>query len=168
MKKQQSVEANKPIRCMKAMIDRKARDILAEQLRHLVSGQITNDEFNARLPGKTQDAGFRAIEEQAWFLYGDLSQHKLTGSRALSESGRHTICRLILFLHSDLEYEWSKHLCTGFVRLFAGVISLGWVPEHFDKQWQAQGEYDVYPFFRRSDYERANSHPRLLAGVRRV
>lgn len=31
------------------MIDRKARDILAENFRHLICGQISNDQFEDRL-----------------------------------------------------------------------------------------------------------------------
>jgi hypothetical protein len=150
------------------MVDRKARDTLAEQLRHLVSGLITNDQFNAALPVKTQDTGFWALEEQAWFLYSDLSQHKLTGSHALSTSDRRTISRFILFLHSDLEYEWSKHPCTGLVRLLLSILSFGQFPKHFDNKWKAQGDYDVYPFFRNGDYEKANANPKLLAGGKRV
>ena len=32
------------------MVDRKARDKFAELLRHLATGQITNDEFEDRAP----------------------------------------------------------------------------------------------------------------------
>jgi hypothetical protein len=150
------------------MIDREARNTLAEQLRHLVSGLITNDEFSDAVAVKTQDAGVRAVEEQAWFLYSDLSQHKLNGGHALSKSDRRTISRFILFLHSDLEYEWSKHPCTGFLRLLAWMVSFGQIPKHFDDKWKAQGDYDVYSFLRRGDHEKANANPKLLAGGSRV
>jgi len=146
------------------MIDRKARDILAEQLRHFVSGLITNDEFNDRLPVKTKDAGFWAVEEKAWGLYSDLKEHKLTGSHSVSRSNRRIISCFILFLYSDLEYEWSKHPCTGFLRMFAHLISRGRIPEYYDSKWKAQGDYDVYPFFRRSDFEEENRNPKLLSG----
>jgi len=146
------------------MIDREARNILAEQLRHFVSGLITNDEFNNRLPVKTQDTGFWAVEEEAWTLYSDWYQHRLTGSHSVATSDRHIICRLILFLYSDLEYEWKKHPCTGFFRMFAHIISSGRIPEHYDRKWKTQGDYDVYPFFRRSDFEQENRKPKLLSG----
>jgi hypothetical protein len=152
----------------KTMVDRRARDILAEQLRHLVSGQITNDEFNARLPIKTEDAGFRTIEEQAWLMYSDLYEHKIKVSHKLSRDDRERVSRAALFLHSDLEYEWPKHPCTGFIRLIAGMISLGRLPQYFDSEWKVKGDYDVYPFFRRADFDRANSNPRLLSGGKRV
>jgi hypothetical protein len=121
------------------MVDRRARDILSEQLRHLVSGQITNDEFLYRTPTRTQDAGFWAVEDQAYLCYSDLYTHKLTESHALTKSGRQSISRSILFLHSDLEYQWPKHPCEGFTRLILGLISLDRIPEYFDEKWKAQG-----------------------------
>jgi hypothetical protein len=35
------------------MIDRKSRDSLAELMRHLIAGVITNDEFESRRPEST-------------------------------------------------------------------------------------------------------------------
>lgn len=147
------------------MIDRVARDILAEQIRHLVAGLTTNDDFEEKVLGvETDDKGYWAVFDQAWGLYSDLYQHKLTGSHAVSKSGRRFIATFVLFLHSDLEYEWSEHPCTGFVRIILSIVSLGWLPRYFDERWKLQGDFDVYPFFRRSDFEKARADPRLLAG----
>lgn len=146
------------------MVDREARKILAEQLRHFVSGRITNDEFeSAVLAVRTNDRGYWAVVEQTWLLYSDLSQHKLT-PHSLSPDLRRMISRSILFLHSDVEYEWPRHGCTGFIRLLAVVASLGHIPKYYDKKWKAEGDYDVYPFFRQRDFERAKNTPRLLTG----
>jgi hypothetical protein len=149
------------------MIDRNARDILAEQLRRLAAGLITNDDFEeAVLEVETEDRGFWAVVDQAWQLYSDLYKHRLIGSRALSKHDRRVICRVVLFLHSDSEYEWSEHPCSGIVRLITGIISLGCLPKYFDRRWKAQGDYNVYPFFRRSDFETAKAKPKLLAGTK--
>lgn len=149
------------------MIDRIARDKLAEQIRHLGAGLTTNDDFEEEvLAVETDDKAYWAVFDQAWFLYSDLYQHKLRGSQALSKNDRRIICTFVLFLHSDLEYEWSEHPCPGFVRIILGIVSLGWLPRYFDERWKLQGDYEVYPFFRLSDFEKARARPRLLAGNR--
>jgi hypothetical protein len=151
------------------MIDRIARDKLADQIRHLVAGLTTNDDFEEEvLAVETDDRAYWAIVDQAWFLYSDLYQHKLRGSHAISKQERRIICTFILFLHSDLEYEWSEHPCTGFVRIILGMVSLGWLPRYFDERWKLQGDYEVYPFIRLSDFEKARAHPRFLAGIESV
>ena len=143
------------------MIDRDARKILSEQLRRLISGQITNDEFESVvLSVKTSDTGYWAVFEQAWQLYSDLSEHKID-TRSLPQDAEEAINRSILFLHSGLEFEWPKHPCTGFTRLLAGAISFGRLPQYYDEKWKAEGDYDVYPFFRRSDFETAKTKARL-------
>jgi len=148
------------------MVDRIARDKLGEQLRHLAAGLISNDDFETEvLAAETDDGGYWAVVEQAWFLYSDLYQHRLSGSRALSNNDRRIVSRLILFLHSESEYEWTKHPCTGIVRIILGLVSFGWIPKVFDNKWKTQGDYDVYPFFRKSDFEVARANPRLLAGI---
>ena len=42
------------------MIDRESRDILAESFRHLIAGQISNDQFEDRLR-KSEDAGVNEV-----------------------------------------------------------------------------------------------------------
>jgi hypothetical protein len=150
------------------MIDRDARNRVAESLRHLVSGQITNDQFEDAAWIESNDAAIDAVKWQAWLLYSDLHGHKLTGSDAVSKSDRRIVARFILFLHSDLEYEWPRHPFDGGVgvmaRLLSYVLSLGVIPRHVDKRWEAAGDFDVWPFIRREDYEEALAEPKLLRG----
>jgi hypothetical protein len=150
------------------MVDRRARDLLAEQLRHLTSGLSTNDDFEGVvLNADTEDRGYWAIVDEAWQLYSDLREHRLTETHALTRHQRRILCRFILFLHSKLEYEWTTHPCQGIFRLFAGLISFGSIPRYFDSRWEAQGEIEVYPFIRSIDFERSNAFPRLLTGSNR-
>lgn len=146
------------------MIDRQARDKLAELLRHLVSGQISNDQFEASIPISTNDDGCKAILEQAWHLYSDLHEHKLTGHHAVTRKDKRQIARFIVFLHSDYEYKWPSHPCTGLSRLLATIISLGKIPEYSDRKWQASGDFEVWPFMKRQEYEKAVREPKLLRG----
>src|SRR5687768_13069691 len=116
------------------MIDRDARNKLAASLRHLVSGQITNDQFEDAAIVESDDAIIVAIQWQAWLLYSDLREYKLTGSDAVSKSDRRIVSRFILFLHSDLEYEWPHHPFDGAIgvvaRLVIGVLSFGLIPRY--------------------------------------
>src|SRR5260221_9704596 len=89
------------------MIDKAARTQLAESLRHLAAGVISNDEFEKRRPRKSQDVAVRQVfSEGAWFLYDDLREHRLIGKDKLSDSARTDLARWIVFLKTDLAYEW--------------------------------------------------------------
>ncbi|SRR6266496_5862156 len=114
--------------------------------------------------------------ELCWGLYDDTRNHKLIKSDALNEEALKIIARCILFLHSDREYEWPYFdLNSPLVRfslkdLIFTILTLG---HHYcDKreeqiisfyEWQKLGNYDVWPFFRTSDYEEQRKHPPFLA-----
>jgi hypothetical protein len=147
------------------MLDRVARDRTAELLRHLASGRISNDEFEGALPQETTDSAVLAVQRAAWMLYSDLSEHKLTGEHALSAEAKEVVARSIVFLYSDLSYEWPQYRCEGLVRLFAGLVSLGWIPRYFDAQWKRAGDFNVWPFIRHEDYAAALQRPKLLASA---
>ena len=54
------------------IVDRQSRRRLAELLRHLATGLITNDEFDDRRPRGSKDLALRQVfAEGAWFLYSD-------------------------------------------------------------------------------------------------
>ncbi|MHC4153518.1 MAG: DUF1707 domain-containing protein [Planctomycetota bacterium] len=88
------------------MVDREARDKTAELLRHFAAGRITNDEFEDGLPSKSKDPAIGGICWAAWFLYDDLKEHKLIRRHAVTKDGKRHIARWVVFLKSDLEYEW--------------------------------------------------------------
>jgi hypothetical protein len=150
------------------MIDIEGRNTLAQSLRHLVSGLITNDQFEDAARIESDDAVIHAVRDQAWLLYSDLHEHKLSGSDAVSKSDRRIVARLILFLQSDLDYEWPPHPFSGGVgiilRLFSFVISLGIIPHYVNKRWKASGDFAVWPFMRRIDYEGVLNDPRFFRG----
>jgi hypothetical protein len=89
----------------RSMIDHDARGRVSELLRHLVSGQITNDGFEAALPEGSADRAVREVSSEAWYLCGDLREHRLVGKERLAPEARIHVARTILFLQSDLEYE---------------------------------------------------------------
>ena len=91
------------------MIDRESRTQLSELIRHLVAGRMTNDEFESRLSLHSADpAGCEVFLSGAWCLYSDLWEYGLTGKYRLPKQARREAARWILFLTTDLEYEWPR------------------------------------------------------------
>lgn len=149
------------------MIDRKARDILAENYRHLITGQITNDEFEDRLKFSKDIAIDEIYYRGAWPLYDDLHEHKLTGEWAITEEGKPIAARFILFLKTDLEYEWARKTgAKAFLCALLGVFTLGIVTiiRKIIAATGEKGDKDVWPFYRRADYEAALESPPYLRG----
>jgi hypothetical protein len=143
------------------MIDRRARNNLAERLRHLASQQMTNDasEHGAL---RTKDLAVREIEWRlAWPYYDDMSEHRLTEDFALTDGIRRDFARAILFLKTDLEYEW-KHRSglRGFLNSSFHLRPLRRTPPIKTEG----GELRYWPFFRRIDYTAARKAPPYLNG----
>ena len=148
------------------MVDRQARDTLAEALRHLVSGQITNDDLENAVP-VSADRGIRAVYGQAWYLYSDNYRHRLRGRHRVPETGREIIARWILFLHSNHEYAWPDYDFFQIVNWPMNVLTLGWWERRKRQrfaQFQGTGHWEVWPFVRTVDFEAARQEARLLSG----
>src|SRR3954471_22844995 len=78
------------------MIDRTARTLLAENLRHFVNALSTNDDFEAAvLDNDTDDPGYWAVVDQAWCLYSDNRSYRLTGAYALTTCERRVVSRIM-------------------------------------------------------------------------
>jgi hypothetical protein len=145
------------------MIDRTKRGRLAEAMRQLLSGCMDNlafDDLDCR--GGVTDSKDRALPEifySMWLCYDDFHSHPLE----LTEGQRLDLKRCILFLHSDVEFEWPPQrprIGHRLRRIAAGIVgpSLGWWPP------PSPGDMAVWPFFRSEDYQRALHSPRLLRG----
>ena len=146
------------------MTDRKARSQLAACLRQLASGRISNDEFDERAPFSNADRAIDAIRWQAWHLYSDLREHKLTGRDRLSKDTRRDVSRCIVFLHSELDYQWPAIPLDGPLGLLLNLASFGRAGRIATASWSRSGDIDVWPFLNRSQFEIARRQPWLLAG----
>ena len=152
------------------MVDRHARDKMALLLRQLATGRITNDEFEDRQPlGSPDPAMAEVFYRGASGFYSDLDEYRLAGRHRLSRSERREMARLILFLKSDLEYEWPcLKLWKELLWVVGGILTLGLAGRRL--YWcrtGAHGEVRVWPFLRQEDFERAVRHPCYLAGGQR-
>ena len=143
------------------MIDRDGRTRLGEMLRHLASGVVTNFQFEDRAPGRSKDMAIREIRDATWFFYSDVREHRLSGPDRLTPETKSAIARCVLFLQTDLEYEYpvmSRGKLLG--RFLAGICTLGLAP--YLLRWRKEPE-EHWPFLRLADLEAARSNPRILA-----
>lgn len=151
-------------------IDPPSRRHLAEGLRHLAIGRITNEDFErryARSALRSKDLGVRHIYEAAWHLYNDLETYRLTGAHRLDRKTRRDVARCILFLRSMRPYEWPAP---------SRWYDLAWLPVHLAtlglssrlqrNRWRRSGEFSVWPFRRWTDYRAALRLPVYLQGLR--
>ena len=150
------------------MIDKQARAKLSESLRHLVSGQITNDQFEKIAPRKSNDRAIWAIRHRAWFLYDDLKEYKLKGKYALTPKAKGVITRWLLFLKSNFEYEWPTHPGELWWGLILHLLSLSLISRIFwNRTWIRSGNSKIWPFIREKDLQKARRMPKLLSGAGR-
>jgi hypothetical protein len=133
------------------MVDRRSRVIGATVLRDFIDGRITNDEFMEKFPRST-DPALNAILEFTWMQFSDLRVHKLAGHDAPTFGRRALLERCCVFLKTELEFEWPlpKHpVAWGLLQ----IITFGLRFRRFDEEYKSKGEFEVWPFIRRSDYD---------------
>ena len=153
------------------MIDRAARDQLSRNLRLLVSGGISNDQFEDAIP-ETGDAAIVACADMAWLLYSDMKEHRLVGRNSIAPSDLREVLRWILFLDSDLEYRWPTMGSPGIQPLQRARPALTrWLhwpnavsPKRAADSTASRNHY-AWPFNSRSEYTHALRNPRRLAGM---
>lgn len=137
------------------MVDRHARDVAAEALRLFLEGSISNRDYERRFPRSKDDLALWAIYSNAWFCYSDTSEHTLTGKHALNDDQRAILKRCLLFLRSDLEFQWPPpkfRLRYGLLRLFG----LGRNLNRQEQQEMSVGDKEVWPFLNKAEYERSS------------
>jgi hypothetical protein len=149
------------------MVDRHARNILAEATRHFVTCLSTNYQFDdVAFSVSTKDRGVLEIRQQIWLIYDDLHEHKLDGKWALSVQQCEVIHRIILFLKSDAEYSWPKvPLWYRFTRPFIWLLSFGTVTRTLDERYSRNLDLTVWPYRKSEEIEEARRHPKYLAGA---
>lgn len=148
------------------MIDRFSRDRLAEGIRHLVAGQTTNWQFEDYSEVPSEDPALKAVFYSGpWLLYDDWPQYRLRGRHRIESAGRHEIARWIMFLKTDLPYEWPVPQ-RGYLRqlawILANVVTLGALTRRQHRFFAMAGDIQVWPFLRQSDYEAALTSPVYL------
>lgn len=177
---------------MKVDIERRKK--LAEHLRHLATGQISNDEFEESITddvtygwlpeqyyrskeSKVDDPVIRPIVEYAWCLYNDTENHKLVGRYKLSDFQEKEIARLILFLRSGQEYTWdyvditNPILRFSFKEIMQSILTFGKYYRDHKLTWLKQiedmkkkGDFEFWPFKTKEMFEEQLKHQPFLVG----
>lgn len=91
------------------MQDTLMRRKLGQDLRQLVVGTITNDEFDDAYYEAyecSKDPTVRKLGQFGWSLYSDDRKYRLRGRHAIAAEMRSAAARCVLFLRSGLEYDW--------------------------------------------------------------
>jgi hypothetical protein len=141
------------------MIDRNTRDTLAELLHRFVAGRLTNDEFSDRVPA-SDDQAVPEITRESWYLYDDLQEHRLTGKWRIGKPGRTEVARWILFLKTDLQYEWPRvNRWLLLVMVVPNLLTIGLLGVLLRHWYATHGDFDVWPFMRSEDFETALRTP---------
>jgi hypothetical protein len=150
------------------MVDRPARDRLAESIRQLAAGAVTNWEFEDKAEFDSLDPAIRAVFWSGpWHLYDDFGNYRLRGRDRLDPLVRREAARWVLFLKTDLAYEWPVARCNvlravGWV--LANLVTAGQAARRARHEFEKHGDISVWPFIRRSDYETALTTPPYLGG----
>ncbi|WP_157372603.1 hypothetical protein [Photobacterium marinum] len=146
------------------MIDRKARDELASLIRSLSSGQITNDEFEDRIPS-SEDMAIREIAWLgAWGLYSDTKEYKLRGKNALCSTDKSMVARWVLFLKSDFEYSWPTPTLK---ERILHKLSFGFLGKSIRQQNSIDGDLQYWPFVDQAQFNAAKTRTGYL-GFRNI
>ena len=141
------------------MVNREKRKVAAGLIDGLISGRITNDDFDAAFPRDKDDHALAAIYERLWFHWDDRRTHPLTGKDALDEPTRALFERCGAFLNSNLEYEWPRKLNAAPLSLvILRALGLRKVVKRREHEAEARirafGDFDAWPFLRMQDLRR--------------
>lgn len=95
------------------MVDIELRHRLSQDLRCLVTGRMTNDDFDDAYYESyvdSDDLAIREISRFGWSLYSSdvLFAYKLRGSHRVSDAARKTAAHAILFLQTEAEYGYPE------------------------------------------------------------
>ena len=156
------------------MVDRRRRDQFAEILRHFAAGLLTNVEYEKRVDDifegmsrkQLKDLALSAVWENVWFLYDDMSTHRLRDSHALPPEAKTEIARWIMFLYTDEEYQWPNVSFISLSSCLLSIVTLGlWdliFRPYRERKFARHGNRDVWPFLTTQEFEESRRKPHLL------
>jgi len=146
------------------MVDREARNIAAEVLRHFISGQSYNFDFEENEPN-SEDPIISAIWESIWPFYCDLRKHKMRDDWKIPDIGKRKIANWLLFLYTNEEYKWPKISYPGVRPQEYGYVARLFRRHKIEEHFMSQGPYEIWPFIDKESFENAKQNPRLLSNV---
>lgn len=124
-----------------AHVDTPARQQAANLLRNFLAGSISNTELDHGFPQRSMDPVIHAIYRRTFGFQDDIQEFHATGRFAVEGPTRELLDRCVLFLQTELAYEWSLPL----VDAVLGAVAL------LTKWPRPRGDRSVWPFFRKED-----------------
>jgi hypothetical protein len=133
------------------MVDRNARNLFIELLHKVISSEISVKQFFQKMP-RSKDLAIHEICSPLVRILTDDGMGYLKGQIKLTDK---TIAHYILFLESNLEYEWPPKKKRPFYLLEYFMVKLGLIDLKKDYQeYISHGDIKVWPFIRQSDFEK--------------
>lgn len=142
------------------VVDRASRDRLALLLRRLASGRLKTYDFEVEAHPLiySNDPAILPIVDTVSVFFCDLRGPRLIGRKALNADERRAAARMVVFLRSDVVYEWPPMPSTLDALLWllsfgrAGSRNGSW------RDWERAGDHEAWPFIRTADCARAAAH----------
>jgi hypothetical protein len=135
------------------MIDRKKRDLLIKNIVKLLDGSLTVKEYEKINLNSDDQAVVEIVLEVSWFCDDIISSFS---TQKVFIKYEECFKRFILFLSTDLEYEWPypyptfkyrfKRLCT--------LLTFGFLSCIREQQYEDYGDFEVWPFLRKEDFKK--------------
>ena len=119
-----------------------------------MDGTISNYKYADGFPRSKSDPALRSVWNNLWYYYSDVREHTLTGKHALTPEARMLYERSLLFLESDLEFQWPPtelKLRYGLLRL----LGFGKTMKQREEKEMSVGDKEFWPFLKKADYEGA-------------
>jgi hypothetical protein len=139
------------------VIDRKGREATATAVHELLGKYVSFEDFYYSYPARSIDDAVNAVRSGIFFAPTDGE-----GGVDFDRNSRKAVLRSVLFLRSDLEYEWSR-FSMGCGSCLLSLLSCGlyiplwhWLHREEIKIANAQdaaGDVSVWPFYRKSDFD---------------
>ena len=147
------------------MNTRESRNQHALLLRRLITGKITNDEYEDAVYDLVAPMHYEIFSNGSWFLYSDLKTYRLTGKDSLQDSTKREVARWIMFLRSTADYHWP--LFPSFLNLkrLVNWLTFGKLYSKELSEFSArfsQGTVEYWPFYSQKQYEESLKNPTLL------
>jgi len=138
-------------------MDRNGRDATATAAHELLGKYVSLEQVVHSYSGRSDDEGVNAIRSMIFMAPLDGE-----GGIEVDRDQRKTLLRTVLFLRSDLEYEWSR-FSMGCGSCLLSLLTCGvyipiwyWLNRNEIRAANAQdaaGDSSVWPFYRKSDFD---------------
>ena len=147
------------------MVNIAKRESAAKTLERFLNCEITNEDFMEAFPQDRDDPALLAVGDVAWFCYSEDRTHKLAGKHEPPAELRHLLENAVLFLQTELEYEWPPYRFVSLKNGFLKLLGMRSMVERQFEEFKRAGDWEVWPFLRRSDYTEASNRAASIPGT---